>query len=137
MTYKEKFQESVYTRWEHASLVCCQFLAQRERFHRIAQGMINYKFFGSQRSNVASEFNSLLQEPGLATIVCFLHGFHALFWKLHFDWLKIIDPASKLSGHASREMSTCSFIIHQKINKLEISSSIEDKFFCQSKRTAQ
>ena len=41
---------------------------------------------------------------------------------------KKIDPVVKLSGSASRHVSAGSFIMHQKINRLKMTWSVENEF---------
>ena len=58
----------------------------------------------------------------------FLYGYHVLFWKPQFDYLKIADPSSKVSGHASRYVYARAFAFHLNLIKLNMAWSIESEF---------
>ena len=53
-------------------------------------------------------------------MACFLRVYYVLFWKPHFDWLRIADPIEKFSGHA--------FVFCLNLMKLNKTWSAESEF---------
>lgn len=60
------------------------------------------------------------------TMSVFLCYYYASFWKLHFEQLKMIDPVSEISGHASRRMGAHTFLMRKHLqNMIRLWSSDE------------
>ena len=95
------------------------FTAKMDGFRRVAVGITNTEKTGCNRNKIASDLHSLMHEPVLITQNLFLKSYHAHFWLPHFEWLKIVDPISKVSGHASRHLSTRAFMISQHLTKMK------------------
>ena len=112
------FPAPVYTRWEYIGMASIKFVEKMNDFKKIALGITNTEKTSSQRSKIASDLKSLLEEPALLTMVLFLYCYHTSFWQPHFQWLKMIDPISKVSGYASRHMSTRTFIMHKQLQNI-------------------
>ena len=79
-------------------------------------------------SKVASKLCSLLAEHILEIMAYFLRGYHTLFWKPHFDWLKIADPIAKVGVHDSRHNSARYFTVRLNIMKLKTTWSAKSEF---------
>ena len=58
----------------------------------------------------------------------FPHGYQILFWKLHFDWLKFLDPITKGSSHTSRHVPARASINDLKLMKLKTNWSAESEY---------
>ena len=97
-------------------------------FEKVALRITNGEKSGSQRNKVASELYSLIREPSLVSMAYFLQGYHLLFWKPNFDWLKLKCPVTKVSGYASRLISTRAFIVSQQLAKLKVTWPVENEF---------
>jgi hypothetical protein len=127
-SFGDKFQEPVYTRWEYVGTACCQFLPKINGFQKVAKCITNVEKAGSERSKVASDLYSLIGENILISMAYFLSAYHLSFWLPNFSWLKMIDPITKVSGYASRHMSTRTFIVSEQLKKLKITWSVEPEF---------
>ena len=110
------------------SLACSHFIDLKEGFYNIDFGATKSEKSKSHRSKVESELCSSLAEPLLITIAYFLRGYHVLFWKPHFDWLKIVDPIEKVSSCALRNVSAREFTVHLNLMKLKINWPVESEF---------
>ena len=62
------------------------------------------------------------------TMACFLRAYYVLFWKPHFDWIKIADLIENFSGHASRHMPAHAFVFCLNLMKLNKNWSAESEF---------
>ena len=70
----------------------------------------------------------LNDEPALITMILFLYSYHASFWEPNFQWLKMIDPASKVSGYCSRHVSARAFAMHAELQNMSRLWSSTDGF---------
>jgi len=109
-------------------MAAVQFVDKMDTFGKVALGITNVEKTGSQRNKIASDLCSLMDEPALITIIFFLYSYHTSFWEPHFQWLKIIDPISKVSGYASRHMSVRTFLIHKDLQNITRLWSSNDGF---------
>jgi len=126
--FGERFPAPVYTRWEYIGLSSMKFHDKIDGFQKVSKGLMNSEKTASQKYKISVDLYSLLQEPVLITQNLFLRAYHMNFWQPHFQWLKMIDPVSKVSGFASRHLSTRTFLMHQHLQKLKVLWSTTEEF---------
>ena len=96
-----------------------QFTTKIDSFQCIAIRATNAEKTGFDCKKIVSDSCSLMHEPVLTTQNLFLKSYYMHFWLPHFEWLKIVDPISEVSGYASRHLSIHTFITSQHLTKMK------------------